>query len=180
MAREMDTEDGGGIPMKPETESMLLTVRKNGGFLTEGDVALLAADPETRLSLLLVRCGGGRFLAPADQVKHFIAIIEENNNFCEEHFSKGDYIRDVSLPVNFQIAGDYIPTRQTNEPQASLNARHAQAQKRARRLDAAAPDLLEACKFVDSYFGKAFGFDCADPGCEVCEAHKLIQAAVQK
>ena len=149
--------------MKPETESMLLTARKNGGFLTEGDVALLAADPETRLSLLLVRCGGGRFLAPADQVKHFIAIIEEHNNFCEEHFSKGDYIRDVSLPVNFQIAGDYIPTRQTNEPQASLNA-----------------DLLEACKFVDSYFGKAFGFDCADPGCEVCEAHKLIQAAVQK
>ena len=48
------------------------------------------------------------------------------------------------------------------------------------RLIAAAPDLLEACKFVDSYFGKAFGFDCADPGCEVCEAHKLIQAAVQK
>src|SRR3990167_7661346 len=105
MAREMDTEDGGGIPMKPETESMLLTVRKNGGFLTEGDVALLAADPETRLSLLLVRCGGGRFLAPADQVKHFIGIIEEH---------KGDYVRDVSLPVNFQIAGDYIPTRPTN------------------------------------------------------------------
>ena len=119
--------------MKPETESMLLTVRKNGGFLTEGDVALLAADPETRLSLLLVRCGGGRFLAPADQVKHFIGIIEEH---------KGDYVRDVSLPVNFQIAGDYIPTRPTNEPQASLNARRAQAQKRARRLDGR-PDFDE-------------------------------------
>ena len=48
------------------------------------------------------------------------------------------------------------------------------------RLIAAAPDLLEACKFVDGYFGKAFGFDCADPDCEVCEAHKRIVAAIQK
>ena len=69
------------------------------GFLTADDLAVIAADPVTRLTLVLVRCGGGRFLSPADQTKHFIDIIERDRKasandragFC------GDYVRDVSL-----------------------------------------------------------------------------------
>jgi hypothetical protein len=64
--------------------------RDNGGFVLDTDVALIAADPATRLQLLLVRCGGGRFLAPAQDVAHFIDIIEENGR---------DHVRDVSIPA---------------------------------------------------------------------------------
>lgn len=60
------------------------------GCLRETDVALIAGDARTRLTLLLVRCGGGRFLAPANQVKHFTDIIERDG---------ADYVRDVSLPA---------------------------------------------------------------------------------
>lgn len=58
------------------------------GFLSEDQVARIAADPATRTAVLLVRCGGGRFTCPAQDVKHFIGIIEANG---------GDYVRDVSL-----------------------------------------------------------------------------------
>lgn len=71
------------------------------GFLLADDVATIAADPVTRLTLLLVRCGGGRFLAPADQVQHFIAIIDRDRKANETNPDlRGDYVRDVSLPVN--------------------------------------------------------------------------------
>jgi hypothetical protein len=62
--------------------------RDRGGFLTEDDVAKIAADPTTRLTCLLVRCDGGRFMAPAQDVKHFIAIIERTDM---------DRVRDVSV-----------------------------------------------------------------------------------
>jgi hypothetical protein len=81
--------------------------RDSGGFLTEADVQAIAADPKTRLTLLLVRCGGGRFLAPADQVQHFIDIIERDADSQRnlksdggEPSYMGDYVRDVSLPSN--------------------------------------------------------------------------------
>jgi hypothetical protein len=60
------------------------------GFLRAEDVAVIAADPRTRLTLLLVRCGNCRFLAPADQVKHLIDIITREGT---------DHVRDVSLPA---------------------------------------------------------------------------------
>jgi hypothetical protein len=41
-----------------------------------------------RLHQILVRCGAGRFIAPADQVLHFTDIIERE---------KSDHIRDLSL-----------------------------------------------------------------------------------
>lgn len=62
----------------------------SGCFLHANDVATIASDPATRLTMLLVRCGNGRFLAPAQDVAHFIAAIEA---------SKLDYVRDVSLPA---------------------------------------------------------------------------------
>ena len=72
--------------------------REQHGFLKETDVQAIAADPKTRLTLLLVRCGGGRFLAPADQVQHFIGIIERE---AGDKIGPGsDYIRDVSIPAD--------------------------------------------------------------------------------
>lgn len=60
------------------------------GFLVEEDVRDLAADGQYRLQACLVRCGGCRFTAPAQDVAHLIAIIEADGR---------DYVRDVSLPA---------------------------------------------------------------------------------
>ncbi len=93
--------------------------KTQGGFLLKEDIDAIAADPETRLTLLLVRCGGGRFLAPANQLQHFIDIIEQHANMtriitrdCLDRTTKlpvherdCDYVRDVSLPVNFKVVG---------------------------------------------------------------------------
>jgi len=43
---------------------------------------------ENRLQQVLVRCGNGRFICSAQDVTHFVSIIEKE---------KSDYIRDVSL-----------------------------------------------------------------------------------
>ena len=67
------------------------------GFLTPADIATIAADPATRLQLVLVRCGAGRFLTPAQDAAHFIAIIERD--YQTSGRNTGDYIRDVSLPA---------------------------------------------------------------------------------
>lgn len=79
------------------------------GELDKADVQNIADDPETRLELILVRCGGGRFMAPANQVLHFVEIIERDARAQEYLDRKGpegpkagppsDYIRDISLPV---------------------------------------------------------------------------------
>ena len=70
----------------------LVSTRANihGGFITPDDVAAIAGDPATRRTILLVRCGGGRFLAPAQDVSHFIDAIEKSGD---------DYVRDVSFPA---------------------------------------------------------------------------------
>lgn len=70
-------------------------IRQNGGFITEGNLADMTNDQETRLIPVLVRCGGGRFVCPAQNAKHFIEIIERDAKANED----GDYIRDVSLPA---------------------------------------------------------------------------------
>lgn len=59
------------------------------GFVSKTDVASLAADDTSRLWLLLVRCGGCRFLCAAQDVAHLIACVEAGH----------DYVRDVSFPV---------------------------------------------------------------------------------
>ena len=82
-----------GSEMTDETKGRLVmqrAKRERMGFLTKEDIEKIAHDPTTRLTLLLVRCGGGRFLAPAQDVQHFVDIVEANG---------GDYVRDVSVPV---------------------------------------------------------------------------------
>lgn len=64
--------------------------RERYGFLLDHEIEMVAADPRTRLQLLLVRCGCGRFLAPAQDVAHYISIIERDGV---------DYVRDVSIPA---------------------------------------------------------------------------------
>jgi len=60
--------------------------RHGYGCLTTADMPeLIAVD---RLRLCLVRCGAGRFLAPAQDVAHFVDIITREDS---------DYVRDVSL-----------------------------------------------------------------------------------
>jgi len=57
-------------------------------FLQDEDVPGLVA--WSRLQLVLVRCGNGRFLCPAQDVAHFVKIIDD---------SQQDYVRDLSLPA---------------------------------------------------------------------------------
>lgn len=67
--------------MKPETKRVIDSAKAESyGFLSTEDVQAIANDPETRLSLLLVRCGGGRFMAPADQALRFCNLIESTEN----------------------------------------------------------------------------------------------------
>lgn len=61
---------------------------KPGGFVTEKELpAIIELD---RLTPLLVRCGGCRFCAPAQDIAKLILAVEKS----------GDYIRDVSFPAN--------------------------------------------------------------------------------
>jgi hypothetical protein len=62
------------------------------GFLQPADLATLRASAQYRLTPVLVRCGGCRFTAPAQDVQHLIDIITADGR---------DYVRDVSIPAGF-------------------------------------------------------------------------------
>jgi len=69
-------------------------------FLDENDIK--EVQKIDRMMLLLVRCGNGRFLCPAQDVNHFISIIEEHAALKETATGQpfqGDHIRDVSFPA---------------------------------------------------------------------------------
>lgn len=65
--------------------------REHQGYVSEVTLAVIAADPETRLTSVLVRCGSGRFVAPAQDAAHFIAAIEKSGM---------DHVRDVWLSLS--------------------------------------------------------------------------------
>lgn len=66
-------------------------------FITDADVdGLIAID---RHMLVLVRCNASRFLCPVDCVKHLCGIIDKS-----DFENGGDYVRDVSLPVNVHVS----------------------------------------------------------------------------
>ena len=55
--------------MTTEPHALIRRVRDTqGGFLVESNIAVLAGHPASRLWLLLVRCGGGRFICAAQDV----------------------------------------------------------------------------------------------------------------
>jgi hypothetical protein len=70
------------------------------GFVTTAELAQLAATPASRLWPLLVRCGGCRFIAAAQDVQHLCAIIQADGR---------DYVRDVSFPALNHEDGDSRP-----------------------------------------------------------------------
>jgi hypothetical protein len=71
-------------------------------FLTKEDLPIIAADPVTRLTPVLVRCGGCRFSAPAQDVRHLIDIIERDRKATANDRDQwaGDYVRDISILSN--------------------------------------------------------------------------------
>lgn len=79
------------MPMHTDTLATLRRITtETHGFLRADDLRTLAADPDTRLTPVLVRCGGCRFTCPAQDAAHLIDIITRE---------RSDYVRDVSLPV---------------------------------------------------------------------------------
>ncbi len=63
-------------------------IEEQGQFLTMEQVKEIIKF--NRMKLILVRCGNGRFLAPAQDVEWFCNIINKEGT---------DYVRDVSIPA---------------------------------------------------------------------------------
>ena len=81
------------MALTPALSRILQDARAHCGFLSQARLAELAeAD---RLRMVLIRCGGGRFLCPAQDAAHFIDAIDGR-----------DYVRDVSLPSSDPIFQD--------------------------------------------------------------------------
>lgn len=91
-------------PVMTGKETIAQARAERMGFLTKAEIAAIANDPETRLTMLLVRTNGGRFLTPAQNVAHYIGIIERERpagrwwEFRRRREST-DYVRDVSIPA---------------------------------------------------------------------------------
>ena len=65
-------------------------LRSTMGFLTtKEDLPRLVA--EDRMQPVLVRCGAGRFVCPAQDVQHFVDIITKENR---------DYVRDLCVTTD--------------------------------------------------------------------------------
>jgi len=76
---------------------LLAAIVKNHGFMTMEQVDRLKS--LDRLRLVLVRCGNGRLMCPAQDARHWIEVITND---------KTDYVRDISLPAGdmaFSIYG---------------------------------------------------------------------------
>jgi len=59
------------------------------GFIQSSDVPHLKE--LNRLLPMLVRCGGGRFSCPVQDVEHFVEVVDA---------SRDDYVRDVSITAD--------------------------------------------------------------------------------
>jgi hypothetical protein len=76
------------IQLQYEQPGLSAKLKANGFFLTTPeDLARIVLFD--RLAPVLVRCGGGRFTAPAQDVNHFLEMVRKSD----------DYVRDISLIV---------------------------------------------------------------------------------
>lgn len=98
--------------IKAADKALFDKICNQGGCLTAADLErFVKVDPQR---LLLVRCNGGRFLAPADQTNHFCNLIRDYGTLLEVKFGKDtkgwqaaldagyesiDWVRDVSIPA---------------------------------------------------------------------------------
>ena len=64
---------------------------ENMGFIASDD-DLADIVRENRFQTILIRCGSGRFTCAAQDVEHFVRIINESDR---------DYVRDISIPVGY-------------------------------------------------------------------------------
>ena len=62
---------------------------KQRGFICSDDDLELCVRIN-RLMPMVVRCGNGRFMCPAQDVAHFVKIIKDSNS---------DYVRDISVKM---------------------------------------------------------------------------------
>ena len=86
--------------IRSHNPSLADAITSQHGFITDQQLPELVNID--RLMLVLVRCGNGRFLCPAQDAKHFIGIIEEHAQLQKDKTGNalaGDHIRDVSLPA---------------------------------------------------------------------------------
>ena len=80
-------------------------LQRTEGFLNDEVLCVLSENEDTRehtrLLPVMVRCCGGRFTAPAQDVAHFINIIEAQSDMTVASMVNPDrdYVRDVSMPV---------------------------------------------------------------------------------
>lgn len=98
----------------PLARLLIKIVKQQYGCLDLSNIHELAS--LDRLRLVLVRCGNGRFLCPAQNVEHFCNIIRRD---FDAHQNDCDYVRDVSLPATdaahrgsyhaHTVEGDYQP-----------------------------------------------------------------------
>lgn len=143
------------------------------GFLREEDIKAIAADSETRLTLILVRCDGGRFLAPAQDVEHFDKIISQTIPTLRADQWETDYVRDVSLPADYKIEpGPPAPlTRKTvhNGPEIGkptvleIACQHNNVSEYFQKCDDCGADLSAQLA------GVGVCLDCGAKGGEACE-----------
>lgn len=87
--------------IRKANKELASAIERQGGFLYDAQIPeLIKID---RLMLVLIRCGNGRFMCPIQDMKHFIAIIEEHSKMVESipdhRGEQSDYVRDVSLPA---------------------------------------------------------------------------------
>jgi len=85
----IDSEEAYHAPAMPAPKTMRQLRAENHGFI-KNDADLAAIVSLNRFQQILVRCGNGRFLCPAQDVKHFTGIIDK---------SEEDYVRDISFPA---------------------------------------------------------------------------------
>ena len=137
---------------------LLSSIVANHGYLDVAQLADLAK--LDRLRMVLIRCGNGRFLCPAQNAEHFMNIIRRD---FDAHSVDCDYIRDVSLPSSDPAhKGGYEP--RTVEGSYS----HAPAPKPAKPVQATRSSPRNSYVPVnEEYSGTFDGFGVvsdADPG----------------
>jgi hypothetical protein len=90
--------------LRPHCPAIVKFHEENGGLLPEHVAEIARKVPNF---LLLIRCNNGRFLTPAQNVKHYLALIERDFKVLEAVHGDtvaamqhgGDYVRDVSIPM---------------------------------------------------------------------------------
>lgn len=99
MRKKFDFEQAMAF-IRSKNPELAAKIMSQGGCVTADDVpGLVAVD---RNLLLLVRCNAGRFLTPADSVKHFVDLITEYGDMKRKETGSpiaGEWVRDVSIPA---------------------------------------------------------------------------------